>query len=298
MRFLSRLAVLLVLGAVAAQGAPKVLCSTFPVYQIARNVMAGSGGPAPTLLLPATMGCPHDYALTPQDMAKLADADILVINGQGMEEFLGAPLKRANAKLAVVDSSVGIKELLAYSHDDGDADEHAGVNPHLFVSPAMAAKLTLNIAAGLAKANPAAAAVYQRNAVAYAAKLDQLAADFVALGKRLKNNRVVAQHGALDYLARDMGLVIAGVVEAHAGQEPSAAAMLDLIKTIREEKVGAVLTEPQYPAKTGQTLAKETGVATAIFDPAASGPEDAPLDYYESTMRRNYDTLAKTLGEK
>ncbi|MBU0990852.1 MAG: metal ABC transporter substrate-binding protein [Proteobacteria bacterium] len=89
-----------------------VLATTFPIYQIVRNITQGRDGIKVELMLPSQMGCPHDYALTPQDMQKLAKADILVVNGLGMEEFLGAPVKKANPNIRVIDSSTGIQETL------------------------------------------------------------------------------------------------------------------------------------------------------------------------------------------
>jgi ABC-type Zn uptake system ZnuABC Zn-binding protein ZnuA len=69
----------------------RILASTFPIYQITRNVTRDVEGIALELMIPAALGCPHDYVLTPQDMDKLAKADLLIINGLGMEEFLGSP---------------------------------------------------------------------------------------------------------------------------------------------------------------------------------------------------------------
>lgn len=295
-----------------------ILATTFPIYQITRNVAQGRDGVKIDLMLSSQMGCPHDYALTPQDMQKLAKADILVVNGMGMEEFLGAPVKKANPKITVIDSSMGIRETIIYSgdHDHAKAlrhdeisdhghahhyDEkhhhHAGVNPHLFASPKMTAKLAMSIAQGLSKADPKGAAVYLKNARAYAGEMNKLAVDMAALGKRLKNNRIVQPHGVFDYLARDMGLTIVEVMQAH-GQEPSASEMIHLVKTIREKRAGAIFTEPQYPEKAGKTLSKETGVPVAVLDPAATGPENAPLAYYETVMRRNMKTLESILGVK
>jgi ABC-type Zn uptake system ZnuABC Zn-binding protein ZnuA len=174
---------------------------------------------------------------------------------------------------------------------------HGGVNPHLFASPRMAAKLALNIAAGLSKFDPEGAALYSRNADAYAVKMKKLAEEMSALGKRLANAKIVQPHGIFDYLARDMGLEIVGVMQAH-GQEPSAAEMIELVKTIKERKAGGVFAEPQYPEKVGKTLARETGVPAAMLDPVATGPENAPLDYYETVMRKNMKTLETTLGVK
>ncbi len=104
----------------SAEKTLKVLASTFPIYQITRNITAGASGIEVDLMIPAQMGCPHDYALTPQDMRKLAKADMLIINGQGMEEFLGAPLQKANPALKIIDSSQGIGQILQYTEMEQD----------------------------------------------------------------------------------------------------------------------------------------------------------------------------------
>ena len=76
-------------------------------------------------MLPSQIGCPHDYALILQDIQKAAQTDILVVNGLGMEEFLGAPIKKANSKITVIDSSAGIREILQYNETCGhDQHEH------------------------------------------------------------------------------------------------------------------------------------------------------------------------------
>jgi ABC-type Zn uptake system ZnuABC Zn-binding protein ZnuA len=253
-----------------------------------------------SLMLPAQLGCPHDYVLTPQDMQKLAKADILIINGLGMEEFIGAPLAKANPQLKIINSSAGIRNIIQYKavgHENGH-HHHAGANPHLFASPRMAALLAKNIANELAKIDPAGSKLYFSNARAYAEKMNKLAEDFSAMVKKRKNNRIVTQHGVLDYLARDTGLKVVAVVQPHAGQEPSASEMLEIIQAAKHKKAGAIFTEPQYPEKIGRTIGKEAGIANATLDPVATGPENAPLNYYETIMRKNLTILVNTLGTR
>ena len=298
--FAHAMVILLAPAAVQASGKPlKVLCTTFPLYQITRTIAQNRDYLQIELMLPAQFGCPHDYALTPQDMQKLARADILIINGLGLEEFLGAPLKKANARIQVLDSSQGVKDLLRYTQVSESGHDHpAGYNPHLFASPRMAAHMSLTIAGELGRLDPLGADLYTRNAAAYAARLNALADEMQALGRTLANPRIVTQHGVFDYLARDMGLNVVAVVEAHGGQEPSAAQALTLVRTIRRSEAGAVFTEPQYPEDIARTIAREAGIPAAVLDPVASGPPQAGLDYYEKVMRRNMATLKVTLGTR
>jgi ABC-type Zn uptake system ZnuABC Zn-binding protein ZnuA len=301
----------LALSAATGWGAaPRVLCSTFPIYQITRNVAQGREGVTVELLLPSLLGCPHHYALTPQDLRKLSRASVLVVNGLGLEEFLGAPLRKTHPHLTIVDSSRGVEGVLPIEEGGHDSDEKeepgsgsaerapahdSAVNPHLFASPRLSAHLARHIAEELSGIDPEGAGVYARNAEAYAGKMQALADEMAMRVRSFKNNRIVQPHGVFDYLARDIGLEIVAVIQPH-GQEPSAAEMLAIVKTLREKKAGAVFTEPTYSPKVGQTLAREAGLPVAVLDSTASGPEDAPLDYYEKVMRGNLKTLQTLLG--
>jgi ABC-type Zn uptake system ZnuABC Zn-binding protein ZnuA len=92
-----------------------------------------------------------------------------------------------------------------------------------------------------------------------------------------------------------MGLTIVATLQAH-GHAPSASELVRLVKTIRKEQAGAIFTEPQYPSKAGEALGREARIPVAILDPVANGPANAPLDYYETTMRKNLQILKATLG--
>lgn len=289
----------------------KVLCSVFPAYLFTKTVAAGSNLHV-DLMLPANLGCPHDYALTPQDMQKIAAADLLVVNGQGLEEFLGEPVKKANSRIRLIDASAGIKDLIQMKDEDEhqekegkDADHreegrrhHSGTNPHLFASPLMAARMAANIAAELTKADPENAALYARNAKGFAGRMEKLAGEYTQAAKALASRKIVTEHAVFDYLAKDCGLEVVAVVEEAPGQAPSAAETLDIIRKIKDGGAAALFIEPQYPARIGQTIAREARLPVAVLDPVASGPTDAGIDYYEKVMRANLDTLKKVLGDK
>jgi ABC-type Zn uptake system ZnuABC Zn-binding protein ZnuA len=286
--------------ALAAEKKIKIVASTFPIYQMTRNIVGDAGNLQLDLLIPATLGCPHDYVMNPQSVKKIVEADALIINGLGMEGFLEASLKRVHPDIKVIDSSKGITGLIKYAenqeHHGERGHQHAAHNPHLFASPAMAAKIIGNIAAELAKLDPGAAASYQARAAAYIKIMNELAAEFKVLGGQIKNNRIVTEHGVFDYLARDSALEVVAVVQESDGQEPSAAQIAKIIKSIQQQKAAAIFTEPQYPRKYSQLIAREAKIKLGILDPVASGPHSAPLDYYEKTMRENLKTLKTVLA--
>ena len=315
-------------GAVAAEAKVRVLATTYPVYLITRAVTQNSPDVQVDLLIPAQTGCPHDYALTPKDMQKLAKAKIVVINGLGLEAFLDKPLAAAG-KITVIDSSKGVNAIVE-DHDEGqhaahgDADkahkedhghaaaaghdhghehehdhghDHGGINPHAFASPMQAAVMARNIGRGLAAAEPVAAKNCPEVAEAYAARLEAVGKRLAAVGANAANKNVVALHDGMAYLVRDAGLNLVDVIQEDEEAQPSAARLLDLVKKIKESKPVVLIGEPQYSEKPVRALAAETGVPAVQLDSLASGPANASLDHYETVMSQNCAILEKYFGK-
>jgi zinc transport system substrate-binding protein len=104
---------------------------------------------------------------------------------------------------------------------------------------------------------------------------------------------ILTVHDSLDYLARDLGLEVAGTVQPDPGVEPSAREMARLVRLIREKRVTAVFSEPQYSDQVARTLAAETGVKIFALDTAITG-KTGP-ETYERVMRQNLETLCRAL---
>ncbi len=283
----------------------RISASIYPVWLMVRQVAEGVPGVKISLVLSAGTGCPHDYALTPRNRKVLAETDILVINGLGMENFLGHDSKAILGLIspggAVVDASQNVQGILPGEEQNAEGagmdPHHALANPHIFASPSMVAQMVLSIGAQLARLDPAHATQYMANARAGGARFNTLAEDCRAAGASLARRHILAQHDIFSYLARDMGLTIDGYIQKHDGYDPSAREMLDLARIVRKHGTAAVLTEPQYPGRSGNALARETGIPCVEIDPVASGPEDVPGDYYEQAMRKNMRILEGILGK-
>lgn len=268
----------------------RVLASFLPMYLFARNVAGETPGVSVDLMLPAALGCPHEYALTPGDMRKIASADLFIANGYGMEEFLGAPVRKANPRIRIVESAEGIPPIRT-----GEAG-HGGINPHTWVSPRNAMLQVRTIEKAMSAASPRDAPAFRRNADAYVAKLSALAGEFEAASSRFANRNIVTFHSVFDYLARDLGLTIVGEIEDTPGQEPSAGEIRKLVRTIREKKAAAVFWEPQYPDRLARMIAGEAGVPSKALDPVSTGSTSPST--YESVMRENLRTLSEVLGTR
>jgi len=267
----------------------RVLTSFLPMEIFTRNVVGDTPGVIVESMLPASMGCPHDYGLTPGDMKKIASADLFVANGLGMEEFLGGPVRRANPRIRIVETARTVLPIHG-GHGRGD------INPHTWVSPRNAILQVREIEKALSAARPASALAFRRNADAYVSRLSALAAEFETASKTFRRKNIVTFHNVFDYLARDIGLTVVGEIETAPGQEPSAGEIRNLSRTIRDRKVPVVFSEPQYSPKLAEALGREAGVPVRVLDPVATG--SPALTAYEDAMRRNLSTLKEALSAR
>ncbi|MGZ9135729.1 MAG: metal ABC transporter substrate-binding protein [Candidatus Deferrimicrobiaceae bacterium] len=265
----------------------RVLTSFLPMEIFTRNVVGEMPGVPVESMLPASLGCPHDYALTPGDMKKIASTDLFVVNGIGMEVFLGEPVRRANPRIRIVETARAVPPI---------REEHGEINPHTWVSPRNAILQVREIEKALSAARPGLAPGFRRNAEAYISRLSALSAEFDAAGKKLRRRNIVTFHNVFAYLARDLGLTVVGVIETAPGQGPSAGEIRKLTRTIREKNVPAVFSEPQYSPKLAEALGREAGVKVRVLDPVATGSPS--LTAYEDTMRRNLSTIREALSDR
>ena len=260
----------------------RVVTSFYPVYIAALNVTAGIPGVEVSNLASPHVGCLHDYQLTAGDVRRLADADILLVNGAGMEPFLGK-VAQQSPKVRVVEVSEGIPLL------EG--------NPHVWVSLEGARRQTDNIAAALAAADPDRADAFRANAAAYNAALTALEEKMRTALAPYAGTPIVTFHEAFPYFARDFGLDLAGVIEREPGAEPSARELADTVKLVRARQVKALFAEPQFPDQSAQVVARETGVRVYSLDPVVTGPSDpaAARGAYLQAMEKNLEVLQEAL---
>ena len=260
----------------------RVVTSFYPVYVAVLNVTAGIPGVEVSNLASPHVGCLHDYQLTAGDVRRLADADLLLVNGAGMEPFLGKVAQQSPG-VRVVGVSQGIALL-----DD---------NPHVWVSLEGARRQTENIAAALAAAAPDRADAFRANASAYNASLSALEEKMHAALAPYAGTPIVTFHEAFPYFARDFDLDLAGEIEREPGAEPSARELADTVKLVRERKVKALFAEPQFPDKSAQVVARETGVRVYSLDPVVTGPSDPEeaRGAYLRAMEKNLEVLQEAL---
>jgi zinc/manganese transport system substrate-binding protein len=244
-------------------------------------------------------------------VASLGKAQVLVINGLGMESFLEPVLKGAeNKALITIDSSVGIKPLAmeeeedhghGHHHHDHDHGHHHGhgddaVNPHVWLDPTLAAKQVENIRDGLMKADPSCADGYRNRADAYITQLQELDGELATELAPFKGRTVVSFHEALPYFTRRYGLSDEALVTLPEDQ-PSPADVQRINKVLKENKIAGVLTEPGGGSAALQSLAKDLNLRLEVFDPLELVPEASKRtpELYIEVMRSNGEAVKATM---
>ena len=264
----------------------RIVTSFYPMYVATINITDGVDGVEVYNMTKPQTGCLHDYQLMTEDMKTLEKADAFVINGAGMEDFMDKVTEQQK-KLKVIDASRGI-ELI---HDDEEGD-----NPHVWLSVTDAITQVRNIADQLKEADPAHAAAYEKNAVAYIEKLSSLKSEMHAALDNVPHKDIVTFHEAFPYFAKEFNLNIIGVVEREPGTEPTPTELQETIEQVNALPTKVLFTEPQYSPAAAETIARETGAKIYTLDPVVTGEATpAAKNAYIDTMKNNMKTLQEAL---
>jgi ABC-type Zn uptake system ZnuABC Zn-binding protein ZnuA len=253
----------------------------------------------------------HDFDPSPADLDAIARADVLLVNGVGLEEWLDDAVTASGFGGDRVDTSTGVK-LLAGGDDHAEeagaveGEEHAGeepggANPHIWHSPINAKLMSGNVQQALARVDPDGAATYKANHDRYAAQLDQLDAEITAQINALPNKKLVTNHDAFAYYVDRYKLEFVGSIipSFDTSAELSAREVTDLVAKIRSTGVKAVFSEASLPPQTAQTIAAEAGVKVVVGDDAlygdGLGPPGSDAATYLDSMRHNTRTIVDNL---
>ena len=243
-----------------------------------------------TSLVPKN-GDVHTFEPKPADIRAVAQADLLVMNGLGLDDWLEKTIANASKKgTALLKLGVDLGVPLLPGEEPGTQ------NPHLWLDVKYARQYVDRIVVALQAADRAHSDEYQRQGAAYQARLDEL--DGWVRGQIASipeaNRKIVTFHDAFPYYAREYGITIVGVAVQAPGQDPSAGDTAALVKAIRAAGVKAIFSEAQFPAKLVEQLAGETGtkVVADLYDDSVGDP---PVTTYEAVVRWDTQQLVDAL---
>jgi manganese/iron transport system substrate-binding protein len=214
------------------------------------SLVEGVGGDRVSVQSIVPVGAsPETFQPAPQDVAKIADAQLLVENGAGLETWLQRMLSNAgNPSLRVVIGTAGLPV--------------QNNNPHLWMDPQNAKHYVLEIRDGLIAIDPTHAAEYRKNAVRYNGQLDALTSMIQAKINSLppSHRYMIVFHNAWLYYNDRFGITTLGFVERNPGQDPNPAQIARLINLAKAHHVRAVFSEPEYSPKLLYAIAQGAGV--------------------------------------
>jgi ABC-type Zn uptake system ZnuABC Zn-binding protein ZnuA len=286
----------------ASSPAPVVAVETF-LADFARQV-AGGRIEVRSLIPPGVE--PHGYEPTPQDVAAVAGARMLIVNGAGLESFLARLLANVGGKTPVVEASAG---LVSRTGREGEVVEGGGIStgagtdpdPHFWMDPQAAVRYVENIRDGFIRMDPAGEAAYKANADGYIAKLRELDAWIAARVQRVapEDRKLVTNHESLGYFADRYGFRIIGTVIPSVSTDaaPTARQLARLVDALRAAKARAIFLEIGGNPQLVRQVADETHipVVTELFTHSLS-PADGPAPSYLEMMRYDVNQIVGVLS--
>lgn len=291
-RRLARLLAAALLLAACDQSSPPrgrfiAVASFYPLYEFTRQV-ADAHAEVASFIPPGVE--PHDWEPSPQDRKRLRRARLFVYNGAGLEPWVGKLLRDGALEGAVVvQASAGLPLIVPAGSPAPD--------PHVWLDPVYAQSMVRTIRDGLAKADPPRAAAYTEQAKALLQRLQRLDDAFAGGLKDCPRREIVVSHSAFAYLGQRYGLTIVPVMGLAPESEPSPAQLAAIVKFAREKKVKYIFLEPLVSPKLAETLAREVGARTLVFNPieGLTPEEQAAGKGYVALMEDNLKNLRTAL---
>jgi len=276
----------------SSPGAVTVVATT---TQLGDFVRAVGGDRVEVVQLLQPNSDPHEYEPRPDDVRALLDAPLVFESGDGLDAWMGGVITEAGGHPRVVTLANANVTRLAGDQSGAEASRY---DPHWWHDPRNVEAAIPLIRAALSRANPAAAAVYARNARSYLRRVERLDAGIAACLRRVPaaQRKLVTDHDAFGYFARRYGIEVVGtVIPSQTTQaQPSAGDLAQLVQTIRREHVHAIFPESSVNAKLAQALARETGAsADATLYGDTLGPAGSDGATYLSMERHNADAMVR-----
>lgn len=258
-----------------------VVTSFYPMYIAALNVAGENDHIRLENLSEPQTGCLHDYQLTPADMQLLSTADAFIINGGGIESFLGEVAEQY-PDLTIINAS----EQVGLIEDNA----HAWMNIEDYMTQVK------TIEAELSAADPADAEQFSENADAYLAKLSSLKEQADAVKPLTEGKNIVIFHEAYEYVAEEFGMQVSYVMDLDEERQVSAGEVADVVRAVTDGGVRVILAEELYGKDMGDTVESETDAKVCYLDTLVRGDYDE--DSYLNAMQQNITLLKEVFSDE
>ena len=263
----------------------KVLVSFYPLYEFTK-IIGGERIDA-SIIIPLGIE-PHDWEPTIQDLQKMQNADMIVINGAGLEPWI-VKLVSVNSDILIIDTSNGIPLLKKHKYVFSNKLQN---DPHVWLDPVLAKKQIQNIVNGLEMVDPQNANYYQENANTYNTKLN-------LLDNKIRNELSVcgkkdflAFHDAFSYFANEYNLNQNTIIGVNPSEEPTAVTLQQIIQGAKNLDLHVIFTEEAANPRVSQVIADEIGVKVLILSPIEIYEKNSD---YIKRMEQNLSNLKEEI---
>jgi ABC-type Zn uptake system ZnuABC Zn-binding protein ZnuA len=249
---------------------------------------------------------PHAFEPTPRDVIKIAESQVLILNGSGFEAWAAKTLENAGGQRIVIEASAGLTSRTpregepADEHDSQTEEAHIEGDPHFWLDPTQVIRYVENIRDGLITADPAGKDAYTQNAAAYIAQLNDLDTWITQQVSAIPEERrlIVTNHESFGYFADRYGFTIIGTVipSVSTGASPSAQQLARLVDQIRATGAVALFLETGANPQLAEQIAQETGlkVVSGLYTHSITAPGgEAPT--YIRMMQYNVNVIVGAL---
>ena len=260
----------------------------------------------------------HSFEPTQQDMIKLAEADLMLYVGLGLEGFIGKAkdtLKDEKVQFIATSDSITDEELDAAAgphedeheeeaheaesaEEDGhEGHEHGSTDPHVWMSPVMSQKLAASIKESLVEQDPDHAKDYESNYEELVAELEELDESFVALAERVNNKTFFVSHSAFGYISEPYGFEQIAVAGLNSQDEPSQKELTEIVDLAKKEKIQYIVFEQNVSSNLTEVIQKEVGAeAVEMHNLGVLTQENIDNEEtYFTLMEKNLQTLETIL---
>lgn len=268
-----------------------IAATTLPVWDFTSRLCGGTPL-AVTRLVTEQVSCLHDYSLNVRQVKAAEAAQVVVISGAGLEDFLDdllldVPTIDASQGISLLHSEEGHEEDEHHHEEDG---HHHEEDPHIWLSPENAQVMAQNICEGLSRQYPDYEDTFRANLGKLLSQLEALQRYGEEQLSGLQCRELIPFHDGFSYFAQAFHLTILESVEEESGSEASAKDLIHLTELVREHNLPAIFTEVSGSDSAARVIARETGCKVYALDMAMSG------DSYFEAMYHNIDTIREALG--
>lgn len=259
--------------------AVKIVTSFYPMYIIAENITDGAENIELVNMADVNVGCLHDYTLTTEDMKKVENADIFIMNGLGMESFIEKILT-SNQDMNIIDSSTEAQNVIL-SED--------GVNAHIWTSIDNYILQVKYISKELINKNQENAEVYQKNTDEYVQKLEELKNEFETKLQNLDGKKAICLNEVFGYMGQELGMEMTTIATDHEESTMSADMLSSIIDKVKQENIQIIIIDKNDNKANAETIANETGAKILELNSGMTGELDK--DAYINQIRENLNVL-------